>query len=76
MNTTPYLSDESLMPRWSKYSGVKMANVPAKYLLWVYENNKCTQDVRDYIDRNMDALRLEIKQQENNKKQLNNYNSK
>jgi len=58
MSKTPYLSDESLMPNWSKYSGRKMANVPASYLLWIHDNNKCTPDVKEYIERNMYAIHL------------------
>ncbi len=77
MNTTRYLSDESIMPNWSKaHGGKKMVNVPAKYLIWVYENNRCTPDVKDYVERNMDALQLDIKQQENSQKHWNTYNSK
>ncbi|NDV94841.1 hypothetical protein D0T84_07905 [Dysgonomonas sp. 521] len=69
------LSDESLMP-FGKYKGKEMANVPASYLIWIYDNNKCTPDVANYIEDNMDALKLEIKQQESNKKNWNAYNSK
>ncbi len=77
MNTTPYLTDDSLMPSWSKaHGGKKMANVPASYLIWLYENDKCDKAVRWYIERNMDAIQLELKQQENNKKSWNKYNSK
>ena len=53
-------TDETLMP-WGKYKGLKMANVPADYLLWLYENNKCNNDVRAYIEDNLDVLRYEIK---------------
>jgi len=53
------LTDQSPMP-FGKHNGTAMANVPADYLLWLYENNKCTPDVREYITDNLDALRLEI----------------
>lgn len=69
------LSDESLMP-FGQYKGKEMANVPASYLIWIYDNNKCTPEVANYIEDNMDALKLEIKQQESNKKNWNTYNSK
>lgn len=69
------LSDESLMP-FGQYKGKEMANVPASYLIWIYDNNKCTPDVANYIEDNMDALKAEIKKQENNKKNWNTYNSK
>ncbi|KDS63634.1 hypothetical protein M096_4644 [Parabacteroides distasonis str. 3999B T(B) 6] len=43
-----------------------MINVPAGYLIWLYDNNKCSADVRAYIEDNMDALKEEIKQSEFN----------
>ena len=54
------LTDESRMP-WGKYKGEKMANVPGSYLLWLYENNKCDRETRDYIEDNLDAIKSEIK---------------
>lgn len=53
------LTDQSPMP-YGKHQGTAMANVPAQYLLWLYENQKCTHEVREYITDNLDALRLEI----------------
>lgn len=54
------LTDNSLMP-FGVYKGEKMANVPAKYLMWLYDNNKCNQPVKEYIEENMDAIELELK---------------
>lgn len=54
------LNDESLMP-FGKYKGEKMANVPASYLMWIYDNNKCSAEVKEYINDNMDVLKQEIK---------------
>lgn len=54
------LTDESPMP-FGKWQGRKMANVPADYLIWLYENNKCNNDVREYIEDNLEVLRFEIK---------------
>jgi uncharacterized protein (DUF3820 family) len=54
------MTDESLMP-YGKFEGQKMANVPAKYLLWLYDENKCTGNVRQYIKDNLDVLRSEVK---------------
>lgn len=53
------LTDESPMP-FGKYKGVKMANVPASYLLWLHQNGKCNQQVEEYIDENMDVLISEV----------------
>lgn len=50
------LTDESLMP-WGKYKGYQMINVPAKYLLYMYENNKCYGSVKDYIEDNLDFIK-------------------
>ena len=51
------LTDESLMP-FGKFKGTKMANVPDKYLLYIYENNMCSDPaVKFYIKTNLDVLR-------------------
>lgn len=54
------LTDESIMP-WGKYKGYEMQNVPASYLIWLYENDKCDKAVRDYIKENLDFLKMEVK---------------
>lgn len=54
------LNDKSPMP-FGKHQGVAMANVQASYLLWLYENNKCSKEVKDYIEENMDLIQSEIK---------------
>jgi uncharacterized protein (DUF3820 family) len=54
------LTDESLMP-YGQHKGEKMANVPAKDLIWLYENNRCNSEVKKYIEENMDVLKEEIK---------------
>ena len=53
------LTDQSPMP-YGKHKGTAMANVPSQYLLWLYENQKCTPEVREYVTDNLDALRMEI----------------
>jgi uncharacterized protein (DUF3820 family) len=52
------LTDNDLMP-WGKYKGDLMINVPASYLLWLYDNNKCSGDVKVYIKENFDVLMKE-----------------
>jgi len=54
------LQDDSPMP-FGKYKGDKMINVPASYLLWLYNENKCNKNVRDYIEENLDVLKMELK---------------
>ena len=53
------LTDDSRMP-YGKYKEDKMINVPASYLIWLYDNNKCSGDVREYIKDNYDVLYAEI----------------
>ncbi|MFV0329969.1 MAG: putative quorum-sensing-regulated virulence factor [Dysgonomonas sp.] len=50
------LTDNSPMP-FGVHKGTKMANVPAKYLLWIYEQNL---DVMNYIKENMEVLQKEV----------------
>lgn len=53
------LTDKSLMP-WGKHKGKQMTDVPASYLLWCYENNKVTEDVKEYVEDNMIVLRTQV----------------
>ncbi len=55
------MKDTDLMP-WGLHVGKMMANVPPEYLLWLFENNKCSGNVKKYIIDNMDSIKLEIKQ--------------
>ena len=43
------LTDEYEMP-FGKYKGTKMANVPASYLVYIYENGLREGNVKDYIE--------------------------
>lgn len=61
------LADESLMP-WGKYQGDKMINVPASYLIWLYDNNKCSGDVKAYIKDNYDVLNEEVRRASQNER--------
>ena len=53
------MEDTDLMP-FGKYKGDKMINVPASYLLWLYDNNKCYGTIKEYIVDNLDVLRKEV----------------
>ena len=55
------LTDESPMP-FGKYKDMEMEDVPASYLIWLLENNKCSKPVKEYIEENLETLELEIKQ--------------
>lgn len=54
------LTDKSPMP-FGKHAGTEIANVPADYLIWMYENNKCNNQVKEYIQDNIDILKMEVK---------------
>lgn len=63
------ITDATPMP-FGKYKGVSMANVPAEYLLWLYERlkpsapNKRSASEKllvDYIEDNMDVLKKETR---------------
>jgi len=56
------LEDSDLMPS-GKYKGDKMIDIPAKYLLYVYENNMCSNRVRDYIKENLNVIRDQAKKE-------------
>lgn len=47
---------------FGKYKGTAMANVPAKYLLWLYNEGCSHERVRKYIINNLDGLRKEAGQ--------------
>ena len=53
------MNDESLMP-FGKYKNEKLANVPPDYLIWLYDNGKCFNDLKEYIKENLDCLKQEI----------------
>lgn len=58
------MDDNSLMT-FGKYKGVKIANVPASYLIYIYENGRLWGDLKEYIEDNLEVLKEEIKRQNN-----------
>jgi hypothetical protein len=54
------ITDESLMP-YGTHKGTAMANVPAAYLIWMYDNNKLIPPLKRYVKDNMEVLRQELK---------------
>lgn len=65
------LTDNDMMP-FGKHKGQRMANVPASYLLWLYErwrNGDAPKSdevfrVKVYVDSNLEVLRMEVKRTE------------
>lgn len=54
--------DKTLMP-FGKYKGTALANVPADYLIYAFENMNLSDPLRTYIKKNMDVLKAEIARQ-------------
>lgn len=55
------LKDDDLMPM-GKHKGDKMQDVPAKYLLYIYENNMCSNErVKEYIESNLNVIKQQAK---------------
>jgi uncharacterized protein (DUF3820 family) len=53
------MNDNSIMP-YGKYKGEKMANIPASYLIWLSDNDKCSGEIKRFLE-NRENLELEIK---------------
>jgi uncharacterized protein (DUF3820 family) len=53
-------TDESLMP-FGKYRGVKLANVPASYLIFLSHIKDLEIGLKIYIKENMDVFEKEMK---------------
>lgn len=49
------LTDSSLMPT-GKHKGDKMIDVPATYLMYIYDNDMCSLLVQHYIEENMEVI--------------------
>ena len=52
------MKDSDKMP-FGIHKDKQMINVPASYLIWLYENDKCYGDVKTYIVENLDVLKSE-----------------
>lgn len=57
------MNDNDLMP-FGAHKGTKMANVPAKTLLWYYNNFRSwgleQLGVKKYIEENLDVLQSQV----------------
>jgi uncharacterized protein (DUF3820 family) len=56
---TKPLTDNDIMP-FGKYKGKALINVPAKYLLWLYNDGCDHPGLRQYLNENLDALNKEV----------------
>ncbi len=61
------MTDNYQMP-FGKHRGEKLGNVPAGYLMWLWDNNivsvKNWNRVYWYIKENLDAIKAELKNKE------------
>lgn len=55
---TNQLTDHTPMP-FGRYRGKAMIDVPAHYLLWLFDQGCDHEGVKRYINDNLDALRKE-----------------
>lgn len=53
-----YYTETSTMP-FGKYYGRAMADVPAPYLMWLYENGCSYRGVWQHIINNLEAIQKE-----------------
>lgn len=54
------MNDDSIMPS-GKFKGRRLEDVPAWHLLWLWDNNFGTKELRDYIKDNLEVLKKEMK---------------
>lgn len=47
---------------FGKFKGYLMENVPASYLIYIFENNMCSKEVAIYIAENKETLEMELNQ--------------
>lgn len=55
------LKDDSILHFGKTFRGYKLANVPAWYLLWIYDNYRLTDNLKAYIEKNRDVLQQQKK---------------
>lgn len=51
------LTDDSLMRGKGVHAGKRMGDVPADYLIWCYNEGKCSKSVKAYVTDNLDRGR-------------------
>lgn len=55
------LKETDIMPDKGQHKGTVIANIPASDLLWLFDNDHCSDGVRLYIKNNLSDLREEVK---------------
>jgi uncharacterized protein (DUF3820 family) len=54
----PIIDDDYVLT-FGKYKGEKIANVPATYLVYMYDSGKCNFSVATYFEANESLIREE-----------------
>ena len=67
------IEDDTVMD-WGMYRGRQMADVPADYLIHIYNNFQLKANLKTYIKDNMDALKKEM--EKSSGRRGDNYQSK
>lgn len=57
-NSYEYMNDQDKMP-FGKFKGEMLENVPASYLLWLWNEGVSHEGLRAYISDSMSALQME-----------------
>ena len=60
---------EARMP-FGSYKGTEISKVPAEYLMAMYERGKCPQNVRTYIEQNLESIQAQAETDRNNRSLL------
>ena len=57
------MTDESIMP-FGKHKDKQLADVPADYLMYLYENGLTHRELCKYIEENLDVIKTQIKREQ------------
>lgn len=57
------MDDNSIMP-FGQHKGEKLANVPAGYLIWLYDNKKLFGELKKYCEENNEVLKIQKKMED------------
>jgi uncharacterized protein (DUF3820 family) len=63
MSELPKLTDTCILNYGEKHKDKKLIDVPAEYFLYIYNKNfKMPQNLKDYIEDNIDVLKKEMEE--------------
>lgn len=59
------MNDDTIM-RFGAHMGKPLGEVPANYLMWFYNEENCPEDLKEYIEDNMEVIESENKMDDDN----------